>query len=120
MFNIVFYEDKNGYSELHEYLLNLLSKSNKNKDARIQFKQFTLCIELLSKEGTMLLPTIVKHITDEIWELRPGNNRILFFYFKNNSFVLLHHFRKTTQKTPKLEIEKAKREIIDYKIRNGG
>ncbi|MBQ5845853.1 MAG: type II toxin-antitoxin system RelE/ParE family toxin [Selenomonadaceae bacterium] len=29
-------------------------------------------------------------------------------------FVLLHHFRKKTQKTPMSELEKAKRERNDY------
>ncbi len=32
----------------------------------------------------------------------------------NNSFVLLHSFRKKTQKTPKREITKAKAERDDY------
>ena len=33
------------------------------------------------------------------------------------SFVLLHQFRKKSQKTPKREIEKAKRERDDYLLR---
>ena len=33
------------------------------------------------------------------------------------SFVLLHHFAKKTQKTPRREIEKAKRELKDLKER---
>jgi phage-related protein len=53
-------------------------------------------------------------------ELRPGFNRVLYFYFENNTFVLLHMFRKKTQKTPKTEMEKAHKECNDYKIRNGG
>ena len=32
---------------------------------------------------------------------------------KNGRFVLLHQFMKKTQKTPKREIEKAKRELSD-------
>ena len=32
---------------------------------------------------------------------------------KNGSFVLLHQIIKKTQKTPKREIEKAKRELSD-------
>ena len=57
-------------------------------------------------------PNITKHLEDEIWELRPGFNRVLYFYFENNTFVLLHIFRK---KTPKSEIEKAHKECNDYK-----
>lgn len=35
----------------------------------------------------------------------------------DGSFVLLHHFMKKTQKTPKREIEQAKRELADLKER---
>lgn len=45
------------------------------------------------------------------------SNRILYAYVKDNTFVLLHHFQKKTQKTPAAEIEKAKRELEDYKRR---
>ena len=54
---------------------------------------------------------------DEIWELRPLRNRILFVAWVDGSFVLLHHFVKKTQKTPRREIEKAKRELKDLKER---
>ena len=57
---------------------------------------------------------ITKHLEDGIWELRPGNNRVFYFFYENNTFVLLHQFRKKSQKTPKREIVKAKSERIDY------
>lgn len=56
------------------------------------------------------------NIEDDIGELRPGNNRIFYFYFKNDTFVLLHQFRK---KTPQREIEKAKSERDDWISRKG-
>lgn len=37
---------------------------------------------------------------------------------KDDTFVLLHHFRKKTQKTPRREIEKAKAERDDWVARN--
>ncbi len=119
VYQVVFYEDKNGKSELYDQLIELANKSSKSKDARIQLKQITLQIELLKKEGTRLPNNITKHLVDDIWELRPGNNRIIYFYFKNNTFVLLHMFRKKTQKTPKSEIERAIKESNDYKNRIG-
>ena len=100
--------------------MSLAYKEKTNKDARIQFKQINFYIELLRINGIRLSSNIAKHLDDEIWELRPGNNRILFFCFDNDSFVLLHLFRKKTNKTPRSEIEKAKRECDDYKKRKGG
>ena len=52
-------------------------------------------------------------------ELRPGNNRVLFFYHKDDTYVLLHQFRKKTQKTPRREIDKAMIERDDWKSRKG-
>ena len=119
MYKILFYENKEGCSELNDELKELANKAPTNKDARIQLKQIVYCIELLKERGTRLPDKITKHIMGEIWELRPGNKRILYFFFENDSFVLLHMFRKTTRKTPKSEIEKAKRECDDFKARNG-
>jgi phage-related protein len=42
------------------------------------------------------------------------NDRILFAYWKDDKFILLHHFVKKTQKTPPREIEQAKRNWKDF------
>ncbi|WP_407945774.1 type II toxin-antitoxin system RelE/ParE family toxin [Paenibacillus puerhi] len=49
-----------------------------------------------------------------MWGLRPGSNRILFFGWNGEYFVLLHHFSKTTQKTSPREIAIAKRRIDNW------
>lgn len=56
----------------------------------------------------------MKKIDSEIWELRPSRDRILFASWHNNKFILLNIFMKQTQKTPKREIEKAKKMLKDY------
>ena len=114
MYNVEFYEDVNGESELWNFLENLRIKAATNKDARIQHKQISLYIQLLADNGTRLNENFTKHLIDDIWELRPGNNRVLYLFFQNDTFVLLHQFRKKTQKTPKREIERAKVERDDY------
>lgn len=114
MYTVEFYEKANGKSELWNFLEELRIKSATNKDARIQYKQISLYIQLLQDNGTRLQDNITKHIDDGIWELRPGNNRVFYFFFKDDTFVLLHHFQKKSQKTPRREIEKAKSERDDY------
>ncbi len=114
MYTVEFYEKANGESELWDFLENLREKSATNKDARIQYKQISLYIQLLQDNGTRLPAEVTKHIIDDIWELRPGHNRVLYFYFKDKTFVLLHQFRKKTQKTPQREIDKAVSERNDY------
>ena len=117
MYRIIFYEKEDGVSDTWVFLEKLRIASTANKDARIQYNQVLLYIQLLAENGTRLPANITKHITDGIWELRPGKNRIFYFFFQNDTFVLLHTFRKKTQKTPKHEIEKAISERKDYLIR---
>ena len=87
---------------------NLQRRALSNKDARIQHKQIIQYIQLLEDHGTRLGENITKHLGEEIWELRPGKNRVLFFFHRDNTYVLLSIFRKRTQKTPLREIVKAK------------
>lgn len=114
MFRIEFYSTSDGISELWDFLDELQQKALKNKDARIQHKQIVQYIQLLEDQGTHLGDNITKHIEEDIWELRPGNNRVLYFYHKDDTYVLLHQFRKKTQKTPRREIERAKKERDDW------
>ena len=119
MYRIEFYEDRRGKSELWDFMEQLRLQSANNKTARIEFNQISLYINLLSQHGTRLSQNITKE--GPTWELRPDNNRV-FFYFslEGSTFVLLHHFRKRTQKTPRWEIERAMAERSDYLKRTKG
>lgn len=119
MNRIEFYRKRDGTSDVLDFLDDLRQRSSSDKDARIQFRQMNLYIDLLRMNGTNLSVKIAKHLDDDIWELRPGNNRVVFFYHKGDAYVLLHHFRKKTQETPPREIKQAKRERDDY-IRQKG
>ena len=111
MYTIEFYEDKNGRSEIEEYLKQL--QNNPNKDNNIKFKKITSYIDNLSIYGLSLGEPYIKHLDNEIWELRPIRDRILFASWCNNKFILLNIFMKQTQKTPQREIEKARRMLED-------
>ena len=114
MYEIEFYETEDGKCPIWDFLEALRLKAPTNKDARIQHNQASLYIELLQQNGTHMNAEITKHLDDGIWELRPGNNRVFYFFYQNDTYVLLHQFRKKSQKTPKREIEKAKAERNDY------
>ena len=110
MYEVHFYRDANGNQPVKEYLDQLEEKSMKSKDARIKYNKIDQYIGIL-------MP-YVKHLDGEIWELRPLRDRILFFAWDGNSFILLSHFMKSTQKTPKREIEKARRLMEDFRERS--
>ncbi len=50
MYSIEFYEKENGESDVWDFLEELREKAATNKDARIQYRQITLYIELSSKQ----------------------------------------------------------------------
>ena len=95
-----------------EYIDKLAIRDDKN--SRIKFNNVMDCIEQLRVNGTYANEKL-----GEIWELRPLRDRILFAAWVGDSFVLLHTFQKTTQKTPPAEIEQAERELADFKERFG-
>lgn len=61
---------------------------------------------------------LIKKLESGLYELRPGSNRILFFFYDGERFVLLHGFRKKTQKTPRHEIDTARAQMDEYIRRN--
>lgn len=104
---------------MREFLEELRLKKDTSKDARVQYNQAIKSIRELENNGTNVPVDIAKHIEDEIWELRPGKNRVFFFYYEHGTYVLLHQYVKKTQKTPRREINRAKFEMNDYKERKG-
>lgn len=110
MYTVEFYENDRDVSELWDFLEELRI---------IQYKQIVLYIQLLQDNGTRLSENVTKHLMDGIWELRPGNNRVFYFCWRGDRFVLLHQFRKKSQKTPRREIERAKAERDDWLARKG-
>ena len=116
MSNIFFYIDKYGKSEVLDYMTSL--QKNKDKNSRIKSNKIIAYINMLEKHGLKISQPYIKHLKDEIWELRPLRDRILFAHYENNTFVLLSVFLKQTQKTPKNEIDKAERLLNDFKKRS--
>lgn len=117
-YKIVFWQDKNGYSEAQDYIMELKNKSVKSKDARIKLNKIVEYMEMLEAYGTEIGEPYIKHIDCEIFELRPLRDRFLFFFKQENRYVILNHFVKRTQKTPRREIEKAVRLMKDFNERN--
>ena len=114
MYEIEFYKNARGDEPVKQYLEELAQKSATNKDARIKLNKIIAYVDLLAEYGTRIGEPVTKHLEDDIWELRPLRDRVLFFFWKDDTFVLLHHFVKKTQKTPAREIEQAKRNLADY------
>ena len=100
MYEINFYQDKNGKEPVKDYLIKLSKKND--KDSRIKLNKIQDYIQALSEYGTRIGTPYVKHLEEDIWELRPLKNRILFFGWNGNKFIKLHHFiKKNTENSKK-------------------
>jgi phage-related protein len=102
--SIYFYTDQKGEQPVVEFLAELPVK-DRVKAAWI--------INLLQTTGTNLREPYAKYLTEGIWELRPQQIRILYFLV-DDTFILIHAFKKKTQKTPPAEIETAVKRMLEY------
>ena len=98
MFEIEFYEDKNGYSETETWVMELDAKAHTNKECRVRLKKFVEYMEILQQYGTYIgEPVVKKLVGTEFWELRPTRDRIIFVHIFKGRFLLLNHFVKKTE-----------------------
>lgn len=116
MYEIKLYRTSGGKSPVEEYLKELKRDGNVKELAQIKTYE-----ERLAEHGMAVnnvFPHTIRKLNDDVYELRPGSNRIFFFYYTGNEFVLLHAYRKHGQKAPPSEIKKAENERKDYIRRN--
>lgn len=81
-------------------------------------------IDLLVENGPNLRLPHSRSVEDGIFELRAKQgkdiSRVMFFFFIGNKAILTNGFIKKTQKTPKKEIELAKKYRDEYLNRESG
>lgn len=99
---IGFYEDQRGRSPVLEFISGLSAKDR---------AKVNNVLRLLEEFGISLGMPHARQIIGKLWELRPGDNRLLYFVFEKRNIVILHGFRKRAMKTPGSEIAIAKRRM---------
>ncbi len=120
MFKIEYYKTDAGRCPVIDYIAEL----SRDKNKTLVVSSIYTYIRRLSDYGlgvNVRYPKTMKQIrgAEKLYELRPSSSRVLFFAKDGDTFVLLHAFSKSTQKTPQNEIQKAQREMKDYNRRNG-
>lgn len=96
---LIFFRTSRGDEPVRDYILSLPEEEKALVDA---------FLSKLAQEG-YLPPPFVRKLkgVDKLWELRPGRHRVIYFYYDGNKAVLLHAFKKQSQKTPEKEIQVA-------------
>lgn len=113
VFHIFYYTKKNGSSPVSDFL---------NRLPRKMLAKVVRDLELLSCYGNELKEPYTKSIDAGIFELRTrladNQVRILYFFIDQHRIILTNGFIKKTQKTPRIEIELAKKYRNDYLSRS--
>ena len=113
-FEIVFYDKPDGSEPVREFLLSV--------DAKMRARLLRT-IDLLAQNGTALRMPYSEYFVDGIFEIRAKSgsdiSRVLYFFVIGRKIVLTNGFIKKTQKTPKNEIDLAKKYRNEFLNREG-
>lgn len=102
---VQFYKDAQGNIPAWEYVQSLPS-SEQAAMLRI--------LDMLRDFGVMLKRPYAAQIEGNLWELRAGAGRLFYCAYSGRRFIILHGFRKKSQKAPRKEIEAALRRWADF------
>ena len=108
-FEIIFYKNDKGEKPVEDFLDSLNDKMR---------AKMLLSIRIVREKGYQTRMPYSEELEDGIFELRAkvGSDisRVLYFFVVGRKIILTNGFIKKTQKTPKSEIELAKKYRADY------
>ena len=114
MFEAIFYTSESGQSPIDEFLDNLEVKPRAKVEALIHY---------LEQKGSNLKRPFAAHVRGKIWELRTvfssNQYRVLYFFWIEDKFVLLHGIKKKSQKLRGRDISLAESRMADWLERYG-
>ena len=112
LYDIDFYRLDNGKAPIEEFISSL--------DKKMQAKALAT-LDLLSEFGNQLREPYSKSMGDGLFELRikfsSDISRIFYFFVVGNRIILTNGFIKKSMKTPKGELELARKYKKDYERR---
>jgi len=107
---VVYYVDEKGHSPVLEDIRTLTLKE--------QQKIFAY-ISLLEEQGEKLRRPMADYVGDKLYELRPKAHRVLYFFLLKDYTVIVHLFRKKTDRLPEAEKRIALSRMVDFLQRYG-
>jgi len=119
MYQVDFYEDRDGYSDVAEYVHQLdQSKQKQDKQVLTKISYQLALLEQLGNQMGMPQSRFLKGYRHPLLELRPLPERFFYAGWKKDRYVILSHYTKKSDKTDPREIEKALDRLDDWLERN--
>jgi len=100
-----FYSDHRGREPALEYIENQTTTDQAH---------IAHYMALLQDLGVRISEPYAKHVAGKLWELRPQPHRLIYFMFTGRRIVILHAFRKTSNKTRRRDIDIARKRMHDF------
>lgn len=94
MYSVYFYRDRNGREPASDYIATV--SSGKGLINRLRRLQILDAMNLLRRQGTVSRMPFVRHVFDNLWELRLLCDRILFLEWLPGTYVILHGYNWRT------------------------
>jgi len=92
---VCYYVDDRGENPVKEFIKSLPVKER---------AKVLAYINELKKQGNNLRRPIADYLEDGIYELRPKDNRIFYFFYLRDNAVLLHAIKKKTREIPRNDL----------------
>lgn len=112
--SVELYARRDGFSPVAEFI-----ETQSSSNQAVIFAE----LDDLAEFGLMPRGNKLRCLEGKLWELRFHGERLsfrlLYFAHSGKRIVVLHGFCKKTQKTPKRELEVARRRLHDYLDRHG-
>lgn len=89
--DLYYFVDERGHKPVEEFIQALPKKE--------RAKVFAYLVEL-KNQGHNLRRPMADYLGQGVYELRPKNNRILYFFFLKDSAILVHAIKKKTDRIP--------------------
>jgi len=103
--NVVYYINADGSNPVLKEINNL---SFKDKQKIMAY------VSLLEETGEGLRRPVADYVGDKLYELRPKLHRVLYFFMLKDYAIIVHCFRKKTDKLPAYEKEIALKRRQDF------
>ena len=102
---VVYYFDEKGGNPVWEFISEL------SPDERGKCFEY---IAYLEEMGEQVRRPVGDYLSGKLYELRPKQTRIIYFFMLKDYAVLVHAFRKKTNAVPDREIRTAFRNMEDF------
>lgn len=106
---VKYYLTRSGKNPVMEYiLLQEVKRANNIDNALRLLREFGIA------ESQLDAKKLKGETYKGLYELKIDSSRIIYFLHTGRRFILVHAFTKKTNKTPKVELETARKRMKDY------